>query len=94
MRYACDTTHYGSQTDALCLGRPGPGTTLPFLRDTVALCLSRTRLCGAPSHSLSHTRIVIPTSPVLPYPLHVVLDWWSLCLSGSGPHTRNRVTSP
>jgi len=47
-----------------------------------------------PSHSLLHTRIIIPTSSCLPNPLHVVSDWWSSCLSGSGPHTRNHVTSP
>jgi len=77
MRYACDTTHYGSQTDALCLGRPGPGTTLPFLRAQTTPCLSHTNCRYAPSHSLSHARIVIPTSPVGRHPLHVISDWLS-----------------
>ena len=64
MRYACDTTHYGSQTDALCLSGPGPGTILPFL-------LGR-RLCPSHSYSFSSCSISLALTHAHPHPYFVL----------------------
>lgn len=66
MRYACDTTHYGSQTDGLCLDGPGPGTILPFLRGrrlypSLSYSFPACSLSLALTHAHRHPYFVLPS---------------------------------